>query len=145
MAKQGIGGWLLLPAAFTALIPLALLANFIGTFSDYLKIWERRNRTPWPNLLLVGGEEVGNFIIIVCWFFALYLLFRKSSRYPIFSSACMVGLLILAILDTGLSSVVYQKPIGMERLPDFIAMVCIVAGWCAYMKFSKRMRNTFPL
>ena len=143
MNKQGIGGWLLVPALFTALIPFGLLANFVATFSAYQEIWERRAQISWAHLALAGGEQAGNFILVVCWIVALSLLFRKSSRYPTFSSVCVAGPLILSILVAVPSTFIFQKPLGIEKLTAWLIMACVVAVWSAYMKFSKRVRTTF--
>jgi len=130
----GVGGWLILPAIGTFLWPVLLANALFDSFSLL-----RQAARQVPDIAIFDVATLSLLFGISLW--AIYLFLKRDKRYPaVFSILLGLNLVIVilgAILLTshGLSS--------RSLIPGLFRAAISSGIWIPYMRYSKRVKNTF--
>lgn len=147
-APQGVGGWLLLPAIGLCLFP------FYALYSLAVDDWPIFQLGIWGSLTTPGAQAyhplwaptliggiAANVIFIAFDLALVFLLFRKSPRFP--KAFVLFALLNLAFVS-GIALAVWHIAGSAAAVVTEVARAAVlVAVWVPYMLVSKRVRNTF--
>ena len=149
---SGLGGWLILPVIGLCLTPLRILAVMATDYAPIFQdgVWENLT-TPgsgayhelWGPLIIF--EIVGNLFFVISAIALIFLLFRKSHRFPVL----MIGFLLLnpafVIIDHFLGNLI-PFIANLDDPATFTEITRAVGGamiWVPYFLVSKRVKNTF--
>jgi hypothetical protein len=128
--KQGIKGWLLIPAIMTILVPIAGILGLVRTMPLM--------RYASSFLYLTFAVDV---LFIVLGLVAVYALFAKKAWYPnLFIALCALTALWTTAMYFYIQGV---NDLGQSMLPQLISAWTGAAIWIAYMLRSRRVKNTF--
>lgn len=150
---RGIGGWLILPllGLVGSLISLgsALATVYLPLFAAGGGWWVVVDKSdasyhPWwaPLILFEIATNVAFVGLIVV---LLYLVFRKSRRFPRLMIGYLISSFVVALVDLGWAE---QIP-ALAAEPNADSIAGIVRGvvgamiWVPYFLVSQRVKNTF--
>lgn len=147
-APKGIGGWLLLPAIGLCLFP------FYGFYSLALDYWPIFHLGVWGSLTTPGAQAyhplwaptliggiAANVIFIAFDLVLVFLLFRKSPRFP--KAFVIFALLNFAFISSIALILWHITGSAQAVVTEVVRAGVLVAVWVPYMLVSKRVRSTF--
>ena len=144
----GIGGWLVLPILGVALT--LLRAPF--HLAELANLGPALTAGSAAQSAFVLLEIVGNFVLlIVLPAYLLYLVYRKSYRFPamyvVFAIAAAVFMIADLIVGYILVGHIYEATgtafMDQDTWIEVLRTAILVFVWVPYMKTSRRVANTF--
>ncbi|WP_159462028.1 DUF2569 domain-containing protein [Salirhabdus sp. Marseille-P4669] len=149
---KGIGGWLILVIISLILTPLLSLLYIVESIIPILDSYnwtliKAADRTALLEPLLYF-ELIINSLLIIVPLLLLFMMFKKSRKFPKFMIIYLVTALILNLIDAGAALYVFNDyGVGEEvnnEIYQSIARTFIFMGiWIPYFLKSKRVKATF--
>jgi hypothetical protein len=151
---KGIGGWLIVFAISLSVAPILLLVALFGQINDLLRMGplfklDHPYYSPWWSPLVFG--EVLYMVaglIASCWLAVLF--FEKKVKSPRSWVRVNVLLAIFSTLDASAVWLMWQQFPDLwkreEIISEFRSAFYMWIGvwiWSAYLRKSRRVRNTF--
>jgi transglutaminase-like putative cysteine protease len=145
----GLGGWLVLVGLGVTLTPFRIMATLIQTLPSYGAATWAAYTTPgtssyhpaWAPILMF--ELIGNIAMLVFTVFLAWLFYRRRRQFPVvFTWTVLLSWLIVAAdhLASGLVPLADPEPTNWSRE---LMRLLVALIWVAYMRRSRRVRNTF--
>lgn len=146
--RNGIGGWLILPAIGLLLSPFRLLYD--------MKDLEYFDQSMW-NLLtdkesvsynpFVAGalpiELIFNVFVFLFSIFLAIIFFQRRSSFPLLYQFYLVGMFIFLLGETIYIEIVQPDSATFEEYKEIGRSFIAVLIWVPYMRISKRVKETF--
>jgi transglutaminase-like putative cysteine protease/HAMP domain-containing protein len=144
-----LGGWLILVGFGVTLSPFRMLVTLSQTLPSY-------GAATWANLTTPGAanyhpgwapilmfELIGNIAMLVFSVLLTWLFYRRKRQFPIvFIWVVLLSWLFVAA-DHVLASLVPVASPEPTNWPRQVAGLLVALIWVAYMRRSRRVRNTF--
>jgi hypothetical protein len=150
---RGIGGWLILPllglvgsllslsvALFTVYAPLFAEGGGWAVVTDqsdpsYSALWA-------PLIVFEIGTNLALIGLIV---FLLYLVFRKSRRFPRLMIAYLIAGIVVGVIDLAWAEQIpaLAADSSSESLTQVMRSIVGAVIWIPYFLVSQRVKNTF--
>lgn len=149
--SKPIGGWLILVALGVVLRPLNIIATLFPMYSTIFFSGQ------WESFSIAGVMAYGRlytpFIIaefainVFFLFFAIYLvylLFRKSYKFPSYFIAYFIGMIIFILLDAMVGGMITEEAVfDSATISELFKTGIYAVVWIPYMKISQRVKETF--
>ncbi|MBR0574083.1 DUF2569 domain-containing protein [Pasteurella atlantica] len=153
---QEIGGWLVL-LGITIILSFLKIIYFISQnlypfLNDgYLELFTSTNSEYYiPYFMpLFIFELTFNIIFLLLWFYVCALFFSKNYKFPKYYIYILLANLGFVTSDTFLSFSVMNgfmpnsEFFDKETITPIIKLIISCAIWIPYLKYSKRVKNTF--
>lgn len=145
----GLGGWLVLVGLGVTVTPFRVLVTLIQSLSGYSTTTWAALTTPgasnyhpgWAPILMF--ELLGNIALFVFSVLLAWLFYRRKRQFPIvFTWIVLLSWAFVAIDHLAAGFVPLQDPDPVNWAGDFMRLLAAVL-WIAYMRRSRRVRNTF--
>ncbi len=144
----GLGGWLILVGLGVTLSPFRILWGLSKTLPSYGAATWASLTTPgaanydpaWAPILMF--ELIGNIGLVVFYGLLIWLFFRRMRQFPtVFIWVTALGWIFFTAdeLLAGLVPAVDEP----TNWPGLLRQVLVALIWIAYMRRSRRVRNTF--
>jgi hypothetical protein len=151
---KGIGGWLIVFAITLSWAPILLVVTLVGQIDDLLRMGslfksDHPYYSPWW-IPLVFGEVLykAGALVASCWLAVLF--FEQMAKFPRSWVRVNILLAIFATLDASAVWLMWQQFPNLGRREEIISefrsafyMWIGVWIWSAYLRKSRRVRNTF--
>lgn len=145
----GLGGWLVLVGLGVTVTPFRILVTLIQTLPSYGATTWAAYTTPgasnyhpaWAPILMF--ELIGNIAMLVFTIFLAWLFYRRKRQFPVvFTWTVLLSWVFVAVdqLASGFVPVADPEPTNWSRE---LMRLLIALIWVAYMRRSRRVRNTF--
>jgi transglutaminase-like putative cysteine protease len=145
----GLGGWLVLVGLGVTVSPFRILLELLKTLPSYGATSWAALTTPgasnyhpaWAPILMF--ELIGNIVMLVFSVLLIWLFYRRMRQFPIvFTWTVLLSWVIVAAdhLVAGLVPLTDPEP---TQWTQELTRLLIALAWVAYMRRSRRVRNTF--
>jgi len=149
---EGFRGWLILVMMLLISTPIVYLPRFVLIF---LIARERATGAtspggavygpPWTPLMFF--EFLSSFFSFTCGVVLIYFFFKKKRSFPPLMTIFLFCQCVLGCFRYLISEHMPQPfpSIGHGGMPSLLSFLIILVASAAYLRFSKRVRNTFVL
>ena len=147
--KQGIGGWLILPAIGVLVGPIVFIFQMISyneIFTDGTYDTLTASSTEVPLFkYLIWTEVTYNVILLSASLWLFYTMGARKKIFPKLYISIAIASLLFLILDTLAASIVFPtiNVVDDESIKDIFKLLISTVVWVPYMLVSKRVKNTF--
>ena len=147
-APAGIGGWLLLPAAFVLLSPVYIAWRLLRNARTAMAMMAEN--TAWTTGLLVVLEFAITAAMLATSLCLIYLLLRRKRFFREAYVTFMLGGVLMAFVGLSTTLAVLGGEVDsalswpdLWDLKGLLASLAWAAVFIPYMRKSRRVRNTF--
>ncbi len=144
---KGIGGWLLVLAFGLIVLPIQPVIEIYHFIEKVITdgYWEALTASESNEMLFRICEVAGKSILVLYNVALLFMLFRKSTRFPfalkLFLIANIVFTIVAILLAHSVPTLYAEKSSQLQL--HVIRSIVDAAIWILYFRFSKRVKNTF--
>jgi hypothetical protein len=140
IAKEPIGGWLILPAFGTWLSPFRQVFDLAWSAGDYQQIFDRGD----TSLRAFAVAEIAAVVFFAAaWTYCIVLLVRRSPSYPVLFNGLLITMPVWSAANLTAFTILFGGTVTVQEMKPVIQGIVVAAIWIPYMLVSKRVRRTF--